>query len=219
MAAVPAEHAREDVVPNEPSQLDGESQPQDDGGLDSAEQLAAVEAAVEAGATHEAVTPPWTEGAPAVFDDDATTLAGAAPLAGEEATPAEQEPHAIAIVSSSDAPLDDAPAQPAETRRGAGQVNADNVTLGAGGAGTIRARTVTINQGGAGLIQAQGVRLEQSGAGVIVARRIESHGSNAVFMIAREVRGSTHVILDWRGIVAAIVTLLVLRGLRRRRAR
>jgi len=71
--------------------------------------------------------------------------------------------------------------------------------------------------GAAVLIQGDSVRVDQGGAVAIVGRRIDIHDGGAFLLLARNVRGNVNVALDWRGIVAAVATFMLLRRFLRSR--
>jgi hypothetical protein len=53
--------------------------------------------------------------------------------------------------------------------------------------------------------------------GAIAADHVEAHGGFTFLMVARRVSGDVTVLLDWRGVVAAIGALLVIGRLLRGR--
>lgn len=205
--------------------------------LDQAESLAAVEAARETEITGagSAVGDPMTAsstgiGTPSVARRSTRKPASTAKEVASAvratrnvtaAASADELAASIVTVSPSSSGL---PAPAAAVRdhveigqAGAQSIVADEVTLTQGGAGRIHARSVNVSMGGAGVIRGDTVRVDQGGAVAIVGRRIEIHNGGAFLLLARSVRGDVNVALDWRGIVAAVATFVLLRRLLRSR--
>jgi hypothetical protein len=67
------------------------------------------------------------------------------------------------------------------------------------------------------LIRGEDVRVDQGGALAIVGRHVEVRNGGAFLLVARNVSGDVNVALDWRGVIAAVVTVTLLRRLLRAR--
>ena len=207
--------------------------PDEEQTLDQAESLAAVEAAREAesgesdsgageGLTVAASTDAEAPGTPRRSTarkpaGGATRRAAAVRASRDVTAAASADEAASAIAAAASVPAAAGPDIVHIGQGGADSIIADEVTITQGGAGQIRARSVNVSMGGAGLIQGDSVRIDQGGAFAIVARRVEIHNGGAFLLLARNVRGEVNVALDWRGIVAAVATFVLLRRLLRSR--
>jgi len=98
---------------------------------------------------------------------------------------------------------------------GAARIEATSVTLTQGGASRINARDVSISQGGAGLVRTETLRLGTgSSAGAVLAGRAElAKGSRIMVLVARQTSGDVRPILDWRGVLALVGGIVLLRRL------
>ena len=81
----------------------------------------------------------------------------------------------------------------------------------------VRAQTVHLGQSAAGFVRGTTVQVGESAVGAVAADRVEFQDGFAMLVVARRVSGHVTVLLDWRGVVGAIATLMVLGRLLRGR--
>lgn len=134
-------------------------------------------------------------------------------LANAEAVAAQE---AIEAGKAEEASAETVRAEHVDLRQaGAARVEADQVSITQSGASRIDAREVTISQSGAGIVRTEQIRFgEGASAFAVVAGRAEMAPGSQVFMLlARETNGDVRPILDWRGALALVAGLLLLRRL------
>lgn len=114
----------------------------------------------------------------------------------------------------------DAPPEPSPTRLAsttAAEVRAHRVDATQSAISRVVAREVRLGQGALGFLRGRSVVTTDSAVGAIAAEHVETHGGVAFLVLARRVTGDVTVLLDWRGVVAALGLLVSLGRLLRGR--
>ncbi len=157
-----------------------------------AERTAAEEAEDRAAeeARHEVEAPPAT---PTSWPGDDTFVTG-------EPSITEPEPGHVRMAQAS-----------------AASIRATNVEAHQSAAARVTGSTVNLSQGASGFVRGTDVHMEQGAVGAVAADHVEFHDGFAFLVVARRVSGQVTVLLDWRGVAAAIAVLLVLGRLLRGR--
>jgi hypothetical protein len=99
----------------------------------------------------------------------------------------------------------------------AASIRATRVEASQSAAARVTASSVTMNQGAIGFVRGADVHMDQGAVGAVAAEHAEFSGGFAFLVLARRVSGQVNVLLDWRGVAAAVAVLLVLGRLLRGR--
>jgi hypothetical protein len=103
------------------------------------------------------------------------------------------------------------------TQASAASIRATSVEANQSAAARVTASTITLSQGASGLVRGTDVHVDQGAVGAVAAEHAEFTDGFVFLVVARRVSGQVTVLLDWRGVAAAVAVLLVLGRLLRGR--